>query len=172
MVDVEVLTASPDGSKIRKRVILVAEVSVAPGYPTLARRLDHDRQSSHGTAIYPRILAGRRLVRRASAGSARRLQPRGILGCPGRKHTRCLPDDERGSAGSPSLGSVNQGDRCRGLKRRDLIRHLESAGCLLKRHGGGHDIYVNPSTGKTAPVPRHSEIKDSLANLIRKQLRA
>jgi hypothetical protein len=56
------------------------------------------------------------------------------------------------------------------VKRRDFIRELVRAGCYLKRHGKKHDIYVNPVNGQKAPVPRHSEIKDSLCELIRKQL--
>jgi len=43
-------------------------------------------------------------------------------------------------------------------------------GCFLCRHGSRHDIYMNPRTGKKAPIPRHTEIKDTLINLIRKQL--
>jgi len=56
------------------------------------------------------------------------------------------------------------------VKRRDLIRELIKAGCYLKRHGQRHDIYANPANGKRAPVPRHAEIKETLAELIRKQL--
>lgn len=56
------------------------------------------------------------------------------------------------------------------MKRRELIRELEQAGCLLKRHGQRHDIYTNPHNGRQAPVPRHNEIKDSLVALIKKQL--
>ncbi|MFZ7110301.1 MAG: type II toxin-antitoxin system HicA family toxin [Desulfatiglandales bacterium] len=56
------------------------------------------------------------------------------------------------------------------MRRSQLIRELVAAGCYLKRHGKGHDIYLNPKTGKKAPVPRHVEIKDSLCLLIRKQL--
>jgi len=56
------------------------------------------------------------------------------------------------------------------VKRRELIRELENAGCYLKRHGSNHDIYANPRNGKTAPVPRHSEIKDTLCEFIRRQL--
>lgn len=56
------------------------------------------------------------------------------------------------------------------MKRRDFIRELVRAGCYLKRHGKKHNIYVNPVNGQKAPVPRHSEIKDSLCELIRKQL--
>jgi predicted RNA binding protein YcfA (HicA-like mRNA interferase family) len=56
------------------------------------------------------------------------------------------------------------------VKRRDFIQELESAGCILHRHGGRHDIYVNSQTDRKAPIPRHSEIRDSLCRLIRHQL--
>lgn len=56
------------------------------------------------------------------------------------------------------------------MKRGDLIRLLHASGCRLKRHGGGHDIYENQKTGRIAPVPRHSEIKDTLCILICSQL--
>ncbi|MEM2919119.1 MAG: type II toxin-antitoxin system HicA family toxin [Candidatus Altiarchaeota archaeon] len=55
------------------------------------------------------------------------------------------------------------------MKRYDFIKELVNAGCYLKKHGSKHDIYVNPANGKKAPVPRHSEIKESLCELIRKQ---
>jgi len=56
------------------------------------------------------------------------------------------------------------------VKRKEFIRELVKAGCYLKRRGANHDIYMNPRTGKKAPVPRHTEIKNSLCELIRKQL--
>jgi hypothetical protein len=56
------------------------------------------------------------------------------------------------------------------VKRNEFIRELVDAGCHLKRHGSNHDIYINSKNGRKAPVPRHSEIKDSLCKLIRKQL--
>jgi mRNA interferase HicA len=56
------------------------------------------------------------------------------------------------------------------VKRRDLVRELVQAGCYLKRHGQRHDIYANAQNGRQAPVPRHNEIKDSLAALIKMQL--
>ncbi|HSU83112.1 MAG TPA: type II toxin-antitoxin system HicA family toxin [Thermoanaerobaculia bacterium] len=56
------------------------------------------------------------------------------------------------------------------MNRRDLIRELTREGCHLERHGSRHDIYVNPANGRKAPIPRHNEIKNSLADLIRKQL--
>ncbi len=52
------------------------------------------------------------------------------------------------------------------MKRVDLIRQIESFGCVLVRHGGKHDWYRNPNTGVSQPVPRHREIGESLARKI------
>ena len=57
------------------------------------------------------------------------------------------------------------------MKRKDLIRAIEEIGCVLIRHGGRHDWYQNPETKISQPVPRHSEIKDSLAKHILKMLK-
>ncbi|MDI6780454.1 MAG: type II toxin-antitoxin system HicA family toxin [Bacteroidota bacterium] len=56
------------------------------------------------------------------------------------------------------------------MKRKEFIKELKRNGCFLKRHGSRHDIYHNPKTKKSAPVPRHIEIADSLCELIRNQL--
>lgn len=56
------------------------------------------------------------------------------------------------------------------MKRHDLITQLEQAGCYLIRRGGKHDIYHNPDTGKTEPIPRHREINERLAKKIIKTL--
>ena len=56
------------------------------------------------------------------------------------------------------------------MKRKKLIRELVRSGCYLHRHGKKHDIYINPRNGRKAPIPRHTEIKDSLCKIIRKQL--
>jgi len=56
------------------------------------------------------------------------------------------------------------------VKRTDLIRTLEEFGCVLIRHGAKHDWYRNPQTGVSQPVPRHREIKDSLARHIIRML--
>ena len=56
------------------------------------------------------------------------------------------------------------------MKRGEFLRALVAAGYYLKRHGKKHDIYANLRVGKQAPVPRHSELKDSLCALIKKQL--
>lgn len=56
------------------------------------------------------------------------------------------------------------------MKRRDLVRHLESHGCELLREGANHSIYVNRTAGKTSTVPRHREINDFLARKICRDL--
>lgn len=56
------------------------------------------------------------------------------------------------------------------MKRRAFLKELTQAGCYLKRHGKRHDLYANPRNGRKAPIPRHSEIKDSLCAVIRRQL--
>ncbi len=56
------------------------------------------------------------------------------------------------------------------MKRRDLIKKIESMGCLFIRHGGKHDWYQNPKTKVTQPVPRHREINEQLAKHILKML--
>ena len=56
------------------------------------------------------------------------------------------------------------------MKRRDLVTAPEQAGCLLLRHGAKHDIYHNPKSGKSVPVPRHREINEFLARKIVKSL--
>jgi predicted RNA binding protein YcfA (HicA-like mRNA interferase family) len=56
------------------------------------------------------------------------------------------------------------------VKRNEFVRFLAHRGCYLHRHGSRHDIYANPRNGRKAPVPRHPEIKDSLARLIERQL--
>lgn len=35
------------------------------------------------------------------------------------------------------------------MKRLDLVKTLEQSGCVLLRHGGRHDIYHNPKTGRS-----------------------
>jgi mRNA interferase HicA len=49
------------------------------------------------------------------------------------------------------------------VKRRDLIRHLESQGCEFLREGGNHTVYLNRAARKVSTVPRHREIFDDLA---------
>ena len=56
------------------------------------------------------------------------------------------------------------------MKRRDLIRHLESHGCELLREGAKHSVYVNRRTRKPSTVPRHREVNEHLARKICRDL--
>jgi len=56
------------------------------------------------------------------------------------------------------------------MKHRDLIAKLKEAGCQFVRHGGLHDIYRNPVTGRIEAVPRHNEVNELLARKIVKSL--
>ena len=50
------------------------------------------------------------------------------------------------------------------MKRKEFIRQLAKDGCVLLRPGARHDIYLNPSTGKKQPVPRHTELDSPAAS--------
>ncbi|MGH7804148.1 MAG: type II toxin-antitoxin system HicA family toxin [Candidatus Binatia bacterium] len=56
------------------------------------------------------------------------------------------------------------------MKRRELVRHLETHGCELLREGGRHSVYVNRPAAKTSAVPRHAEINEFLAKKICRDL--
>lgn len=56
------------------------------------------------------------------------------------------------------------------MKCSELIRELRAAGCILERHGAGHDVYRNPATGHKQSVPQHTEIEDTLPKHIKKNL--
>lgn len=47
------------------------------------------------------------------------------------------------------------------MKRRVLIRKLESAGFVFERHGGEHDVYRRGND--LEQVPRHKEINEITA---------
>lgn len=57
------------------------------------------------------------------------------------------------------------------MKRTELVRLIEEIGCILLRHGGKHDWYQNPATKISQPVPRHREIKETLAKHIIRMLK-
>jgi len=56
------------------------------------------------------------------------------------------------------------------MKRRDLIRHLESQRCELMREGAKHTLYLNPANNQTSAVPRHREVNEFLARKICRDL--
>jgi len=57
------------------------------------------------------------------------------------------------------------------MKRHELERRLRDAGCVLSRHGGSHDKWVNPTTGAFDWLPRHAkEVATGTAEKILKKL--
>jgi len=56
------------------------------------------------------------------------------------------------------------------VKRRDLLNHVRSQGCVLHREGAKHSVFMNPENGHVATVPRHTEIEIFLARKICRQL--
>jgi len=56
------------------------------------------------------------------------------------------------------------------MKRRHLIRHMETHGCQFLREGGNHTVYVNRVAQKVSAVPRHREINEFLARKICRDL--
>ena len=52
------------------------------------------------------------------------------------------------------------------MKKVELLQKLNSQGAVFVRHGGKHDIYIQPKTGKEAAVPRHVEINEYNAKAI------
>jgi mRNA interferase HicA len=51
-----------------------------------------------------------------------------------------------------------------------LLRHLRQHGCVLKREGSSHSLWLNPATGAVEAIPRHTEIADILAKKICRNL--
>jgi mRNA interferase HicA len=58
------------------------------------------------------------------------------------------------------------------MKRKELEKKLRQVGCYLKREGSSHSLWINPQTGIVEAIPRHREIKESLAKKILKNLNA
>ncbi|MDP3542505.1 MAG: type II toxin-antitoxin system HicA family toxin [Elusimicrobiota bacterium] len=56
------------------------------------------------------------------------------------------------------------------MKRREFIRELTKADCVLHRQGKRHEIWRNPANNHRTSVPRHAELRDTLCKEIRVQL--
>ncbi len=57
------------------------------------------------------------------------------------------------------------------MKISEFKRLLKSLGCRFETHGGRHDNWFNPETGKVFQVPRHDaqELKKGTLEAIMKQ---
>jgi mRNA interferase HicA len=58
------------------------------------------------------------------------------------------------------------------MKKKLLEKKLRIAGCYLKREGSSHSLWINPKNGNIEAVPRHADIKETLAKKILKNLGA
>jgi predicted RNA binding protein YcfA (HicA-like mRNA interferase family) len=56
------------------------------------------------------------------------------------------------------------------MKRGALLKALKQQGCVFVEHCKKHDRYLQPRTGITEQVPRHSDINEYLAKEIIKNL--
>ena len=56
------------------------------------------------------------------------------------------------------------------MKKYELIQKLIQQGAVFLRHGGKHDVYIQPRTNKEAAVPRHTEINEFTAKAVLKKL--
>ncbi|MBC7909962.1 MAG: type II toxin-antitoxin system HicA family toxin [Pyrinomonadaceae bacterium] len=56
------------------------------------------------------------------------------------------------------------------MKRKELIRYLQSQGCEFLREGANHSWWHNPTQNKRSAVPRHTEVRDNLIKKICKDL--
>ncbi len=56
------------------------------------------------------------------------------------------------------------------MKRKLLLKYLQSNGCVMVREGTRHSLFINPDNDKTAAVLRHLDINDYLAREICKEL--
>lgn len=56
------------------------------------------------------------------------------------------------------------------MKTSELLKLLRKNDCQIVRHGAGHDIWKNQTTGNQFSVPRHkTEIKKGTAEKILKE---
>ena len=56
------------------------------------------------------------------------------------------------------------------MKRRKLLAHLSSNGCLFVREGAKHSWWANPANHRRTAVPRHTEISNLMAKKICRDL--
>ena len=50
------------------------------------------------------------------------------------------------------------------------MRHLRRHGCILKREGTKHSLWLNPRNGIIEAIPRHTEIAKKLVIKITRRL--
>ncbi len=56
------------------------------------------------------------------------------------------------------------------MKRKEFLRYLIKNGCYLESEGRKHTLFYNPTSNKSATVPRHRELNTFTAKAICKDL--
>jgi predicted RNA binding protein YcfA (HicA-like mRNA interferase family) len=56
------------------------------------------------------------------------------------------------------------------VKKGALLKILHGQGAVFVKHGKKHDQYIQPKTGTTDYIPRHSDIAEDTAKSIIKNL--
>ena len=56
------------------------------------------------------------------------------------------------------------------MRHDELVRDVLALGCHLRRQSTKHEIYLNPSTGRSASIPRDKEVSDAIVRLIKNHL--
>ena len=56
------------------------------------------------------------------------------------------------------------------MKRLELLKYIQSKGCVILREGGNHTALFNPANRKQTVLGRHREIDDLMARIICRQL--
>jgi len=56
------------------------------------------------------------------------------------------------------------------MKRTGFLKHLRRYGCVMKREGANHSLWINLNSGVIEAIPRHNEIPEKLIYKICKNL--
>ena len=56
------------------------------------------------------------------------------------------------------------------MKKFELLQKLNKIGAVFIRHGGKHDVCMQPRTNKESAIPRHDDIDEYTAKSIIKKL--
>ena len=56
------------------------------------------------------------------------------------------------------------------MNKLELLQKLKEIGAVFVRHGGKHDVYMQPKTCNESAIPRHDDIDEYTAKSIIKKL--
>lgn len=56
------------------------------------------------------------------------------------------------------------------MRRSELLLRIRHHGCVLRREGRSHSLWMNPRTGSLSAVPKRPDLPDALALRIKRAL--